>query len=96
MKGYLLLANGQLYEGTLMGAAKPVMAELVFTTAMTGYLETLTDPSYEGEIVIQTFPTIGNYGVIPRISSGNSAMSRATFAAKASSMITSKRRAFPA
>lgn len=65
MKGYLLLANGQLYEGTLMGAAKPVMAELVFTTAMTGYLETLTDPSYEGEIVIQTFPTIGNYGVIP-------------------------------
>ena len=38
MKGYLLLANGQLYEGTLMGAAKPVMAELVFTTAMTGYL----------------------------------------------------------
>ena len=39
MKGYLLLANGQLYEGTLMGAAKPVMAELVFTTAMTGYLE---------------------------------------------------------
>ncbi len=64
MKGYLLLANGQLYEGTLMGAAKPVMAELVFTTAMTGYLETLTDPSYEGEIVIQTFPCIGNYGVI--------------------------------
>lgn len=49
MKGYLLLANGQLYEGTLMGAAKPVMAELVFTTAMTGYLETLTDPSYEGK-----------------------------------------------
>ena len=39
MKGYLLLANGQLYEGTLMGAAKPVMAELVFTTAMTGYLD---------------------------------------------------------
>ena len=48
MKGYLLLANGQLYEGTLMGAAKPVMAELVFTTAMTGYLETCllyTSPS---------------------------------------------------
>ena len=40
MKGYLLLANGQLfYEGTLMGAAKPVMAELVFTTAMTGHLK---------------------------------------------------------
>ena len=63
-KGYLLLANGQLYQGTLLGAEKSVMAELVFTTAMTGYLETLTDPSYEGQIVIQTFPTIGNYGVI--------------------------------
>jgi carbamoyl-phosphate synthase small subunit len=64
-KGYLLLADGQLFEGVLRGAAKDVMAELVFTTAMTGYLETLTDPSYEGQIVIQTFPTIGNYGVIP-------------------------------
>lgn len=64
-KGYLLLADGTLYEGTLMGAEVSVKAELVFTTAMVGYLETLTDPSYEGEIVIQTFPTIGNYGVIP-------------------------------
>ncbi len=64
-KGYLLLADGQLFEGELRGAEKSVMAELVFTTAMTGYLETLTDPSYEGQIVIQTFPTIGNYGVIP-------------------------------
>ena len=41
------------------------MGELVFTTAMTGYLETLTDPSYYGQVVIQTFPLIGNYGVIP-------------------------------
>ena len=65
-KGYLLLADGQLFEGELHGAEKNVMAELVFTTAMTGYLETLTDPSYEGQIVIQTFPTIGNYGVIPQ------------------------------
>lgn len=64
-KGYLLLADGQLFEGEMQGAEKNVMAELVFTTAMVGYLETLTDPSYEGEIVIQTFPTIGNYGVIP-------------------------------
>ena len=65
-KGYLLLADGQLFEGELHGAEKSVMAELVFTTAMTGYLETLTDPSYEGQIVIQTFPAIGNYGVIPQ------------------------------
>ena len=40
------------------------MGELVFTTGMVGYLETLTDPSYAGQIVIQTFPLIGNYGVI--------------------------------
>lgn len=39
--------------------------EIVFATAMTGYLETLTDPSYYGQIVVQTFPLIGNYGVIP-------------------------------
>lgn len=64
-KGYLLLANGQLFEGKLRGAEKSVMAELVFNTAMTGYMETLTDPSYAGQIVIQTFPAIGNYGVIP-------------------------------
>lgn len=44
---------------------KKTMGELVFTTAMTGYLETLTDPSYFGQVVIQTFPLIGNYGVIP-------------------------------
>ena len=41
------------------------IGELVFTTGMTGYLETLTDPSYAGQIVIQTFPMIGNYGLIP-------------------------------
>lgn len=41
------------------------MGEIVFTTGMTGYLETLTDPSYYGQIVVQTFPLIGNYGIIP-------------------------------
>ena len=64
-RGYLLLADGQLMEGRLMGAEKDVRAELVFTTGMVGYLETLTDPSYKGQIVIQTFPAIGNYGLIP-------------------------------
>lgn len=47
------------------GAAGEVTAEVVFTTGMTGYLETLTDKSYFGQIVVQTFPLIGNYGVIP-------------------------------
>ncbi len=64
-KGYLVLADGQCYEGTRLGAEKDVMAEAVFTTGMVGYLETLTDPSYKGQMVIQTFPVIGNYGVIP-------------------------------
>ncbi len=62
---YLILENGTVFEGKAFGAEKETMGELVFTTAMTGYLETLTDPSYFGQVVIQTFPLIGNYGVIP-------------------------------
>ena len=61
---YLALANGKVFEGKGFGATGDITGELVFTTAMTGYLETLTDPSYEGQIVLQTFPLIGNYGVI--------------------------------
>ncbi len=64
-KGYLLLENGQLFEGKTFGTVKEASGELVFTTNMTGYLETLTDPSYYGQMVVQTFPMIGNYGVIP-------------------------------
>ncbi len=64
-KAYLILENGDVYEGYAFGAEKETVGELVFTTAMTGYLETLTDPSYYGQIVCQTFPLIGNYGVIP-------------------------------
>ena len=62
---YLILENGTYFEGKSFGAEKETTGELVFTTAMTGYLETLTDPSYYGQVVIQTFPLIGNYGVIP-------------------------------
>lgn len=62
---YLILENGEVFEGKAFGAEKETMGELVFTTAMTGYLETLTDPSYFGQVVMQTFPLIGNYGVIP-------------------------------
>ena len=62
---YLVLENGQVFEGTAFGEFAEVTGEIVFTTAMTGYLETLTDPSYYGQIVVQTFPLIGNYGVIP-------------------------------
>ena len=61
---YLVLENGTVFEGKSFGAEKETTGELVFTTAMTGYLETLTDPSYFGQVVLQTFPLIGNYGVI--------------------------------
>lgn len=64
-KAYLVLENGKVFEGKSFGYPCESTGELVFTTAMTGYLETITDPSYFGQIVIQTFPLIGNYGVIP-------------------------------
>ena len=62
---YLVLSNGAVFEGRRIGAPVNRIGELVFTTGMEGYLETLTDPSYYGQIVTQTFPMIGNYGVIP-------------------------------
>ena len=64
-KAYLTLQNGKQFVGTRFGADGEVIGELVFTTGMTGYVETLTDPSYFGQIVTQTFPLIGNYGVTP-------------------------------
>ncbi len=64
-KAYLILADGTVFEGFSIGAQGCTTGETVFTTGMTGYLETLTDPSYYGQIVTQTFPLIGNYGVIP-------------------------------
>lgn len=63
-KAFLILADGTIYEGRSIGATGSTLGETVFTTGMTGYLETLTDPSYYGQIVTQTFPLIGNYGVI--------------------------------
>ena len=63
-KAYLVLSDGTVYQGSAFGADASAVGELVFTTGMVGYLETLTDPSYAGQIVLQTFPLIGNYGVI--------------------------------
>lgn len=64
-KAYLVLSNGMVFEGQAIGKRVDSIGELVFTTGMVGYLETLTDPSYAGQIIMQTFPLIGNYGVIP-------------------------------
>ena len=63
-KGYLVLQDGQIFEGVRFGADTAAVGELVFTTGMCGYIETLTDPSYAGQIVMQTYPLIGNYGII--------------------------------
>ncbi|WP_302659129.1 carbamoyl phosphate synthase small subunit [uncultured Dysosmobacter sp.] len=63
-KGYLILQDGRMFEGVRFGAETDTVGELVFTTGMCGYIETLTDPSYAGQIVMQTYPLIGNYGII--------------------------------
>ncbi len=61
----LVLADGTVYEGSSFGAEKRTSGEVVFHTGMTGYQEILTDPSYYGQIVVMTYPHIGNYGVNP-------------------------------
>ncbi|MGE5653401.1 MAG: glutamine-hydrolyzing carbamoyl-phosphate synthase small subunit [Bacillota bacterium] len=62
-KGKLVLADGSVFAGDLFGYEGVARGEVVFTTAMTGYLETLTDPSYAGQIVTMTYPLMGNYGI---------------------------------
>ena len=62
-KGFLLLEDGTLFLGRLVGPQQPTVAEVVFTTNMTGYQEVFTDPSYQGQIVVMTAPQIGNYGI---------------------------------
>lgn len=63
-KRYLILEDGTIFQGWAFGADQAVIGELVFTTNMVGYVETLTDPSYYGQIILQTFPLIGNYGIM--------------------------------
>ena len=62
-RAYLLLADGSIYQGYHFGCEGTTIGEIVFTTGMTGYQEVLTDPSYCGQIVMQTYPLIGNYGI---------------------------------
>jgi carbamoyl-phosphate synthase small subunit len=65
LKGFLLLEDGTLFRGSLVEPAPTTVAEVVFTTNMTGYQEVFTDPSYRGQIVVMTSPMIGNYGINP-------------------------------
>ena len=63
MKALLALEDGRIFEGESFGAAGTRVGEICFNTAMTGYQEVLTDPSYRGQIVTMTYPLIGNYGI---------------------------------
>ena len=65
MKGYLVLENGEIFEGERIGYNKDTCLEVVFNTSMAGYLKVFTDPSYTSQGVVMTYPLIGNYGVIP-------------------------------
>ncbi len=63
MQAYLILANGRVFAGQSVGCAGTTVGEVVFATGMVGFQETLTDPSYYGQIITQTYPLIGNYGM---------------------------------
>ena len=63
MKATLVLDNGMRFEGTAFGCEKPAVGEVVFCTAMTGYPESLTDAAYAGQLLVLTYPLVGNYGV---------------------------------
>lgn len=63
-KRYLILEDGTIFQGWAFGADETAVGELVFNTSVVGYVETLTDPTYCGQIILQTFPLIGNYGIM--------------------------------
>lgn len=79
MKGYLVLENGEIFEGERIGALKDTVCEVVFNTAMAGYIETFTDPSYAGQGIVMTYPLIGNYGVIIEDEESNKIWAKAVF-----------------
>ena len=64
MKAYLILENGKVFCGESFGAVTDEIGEIVFSTSMGSYIEALTDPCYYGQILVQTYPLIGNYGMI--------------------------------
>ena len=66
MSAYLLLEDGTRFDGDRAGAELDGLGEVVFNTSMSGYQEAVTDPSYAGQIIVFTYPLIGNYGVPAR------------------------------
>jgi carbamoyl-phosphate synthase small subunit len=75
--GYLLLEDGERFDGDLVGAPVEATGEAVFNTAMSGYQESVTDPSYRGQIIVFTYPLIGNYGVSAAAMESSAAHTRA-------------------
>ncbi len=69
---FLILENGTIAEGTGFGFEKTIFGEVVFNTGMSGYQESLTDPSYKGQILVMSHPLIGDYGINPRYSESDS------------------------
>ena len=67
---YLVLEDGSTFRGVPFSSANEAYGEVVFNTSMTGYQEMLTDPSYAGQIVVPTYPMIGNYGINKLINIG--------------------------
>jgi len=94
----LVLADGTVYQGYAFGAETDTIGEAVFNTSMAGYQEMLTDPSYAGQILIPTYPLIGNYGTNEQDeeSTGRSATSPITSLIIKTSTITWRRAASPA
>jgi carbamoyl-phosphate synthase small subunit len=77
VSGFVLLEDGTRFEGELVGDRAAVTGEVVFNTAMTGYQEAVTDPSYAGQIITFTYPLIGNYGVASQSMESERAQARA-------------------
>lgn len=80
MAGVLVLEDGTVVTGRALGASSTVLGELVFNTNMTGYCEALTDPSYFGQVLMFTYPLVGNYGVDPATFESTGAKVRAMVA----------------
>ncbi len=79
MVGYLVLENGEIFEGERIGYNSDTVCEVVFNTSMVGYIETLTDPSYYGQGIVMTYPLIGNYGVMPEDYESEGIFAKAVF-----------------
>ena len=79
MVGYLVLENGEIFEGERIGVTKDIVCEVVFNTSMVGYIETFTDPSYLGQGIVMTYPLIGNYGVMPEDYESDKIYAKAVF-----------------